>query len=92
MPGNLLCARAWERTKILTHSFYILVGRWIINKNRTSAGEKNKAEKGWNTPRGKNSEENIRLEQRGHVQRTQGRKLWVGSPPGRGDSNFQYHH
>lgn len=76
MPGNLLCARGMGENKdSCTHSFYILVGGWIINKNRTSAVRKIRQRRGGTLLGVRIVRENIRLEQRGHVQRTQGRKL-----------------
>ena len=53
MPGNLLCARDMGEDKdSCTRSFYILVGGWIINKNRTSAVRKIRQVKGEGVPGG----------------------------------------
>ena len=94
MPGNLLCARDMGEDKdSCTRSFYILVGGWIINKNRTSAVRKIRQRTGGTLLDVRIVRENIRLEQIGHVQRTQGRKLCgVGGALQAGGQQVQHHH
>lgn len=86
----------WERTDkaSCTHSFYILVGGWIINKNRTSAVRKIRQRRGVALLEVRIVRENVRLEQRGLVQRTQGRKLcrYLGEEPSRQGGQQVHHH